>query len=275
MPQVRGSHAGCRRAAQRAAPEERPRRRPGDLRRAVLRPRLRVRRDPALPPAAGAPLPARGDPDDAAADGRLVGLDLHVLGHQLARPRAAAGAADAVRADAGRPRALDLLAAGLRSARPRVRRRLRLHAGRAQPVHALGARPPPPRQPAQLPAHHALAGIRGRALDHGRPRRPHDPPWPLGRGPVRGISVALGRLLDPAPRPLEHRRLGHRGRPHRRALRPLHHHRARRIWSWSRGPPSAPCPGRSRPLQPFLRPSSAASPCGGSTSTSAPAAARG
>ena len=113
----------------------------GHVRRAVLRPRLRVRRHAALP------LPARAShahgrrADGAAADGGVVGVDLHLLGDQLARPGEDRRPADAVRADAGGPGPLDLHPAGLRVEGPRVRRRLRVHAGRALPVHAVGAAP--------------------------------------------------------------------------------------------------------------------------------------
>ena len=41
--------------------------------------------------------------------------------------------------------------------------------------------------------------------------------------------VAPVRLLGAGARPLDHRRLERRGRPHGRALRPVRHHRARRI----------------------------------------------
>ena len=39
----------------------------------------------------------------------------------------------------------------------------------------------------------------------------------------------VARLLDAGPRALDHGRMGHRRQPHGRALRPVRHHRARRI----------------------------------------------
>src|SRR4029078_4067468 len=59
----------------------------GELLRALLRPRLRLRDHSAVSWAAPAPRPAgiRADPDPPAR--RLVGVGLHDLGHELARPR--------------------------------------------------------------------------------------------------------------------------------------------------------------------------------------------
>src|SRR6185503_9269732 len=58
----------------------------GDLAGAVLRPRVRVRGDPAQPPAARAPDGARRPADAVPAARRLVGVDLHDVDDQLVRP---------------------------------------------------------------------------------------------------------------------------------------------------------------------------------------------
>ena len=71
------------------------------LRRAVLRPGVRVRGHAVVAHAARAPDARRRAADAVPAAGRVVGVDVHLLVHQLDRPRQAGGAHDDVRADAG------------------------------------------------------------------------------------------------------------------------------------------------------------------------------
>ncbi len=56
-----------------------------------------------------------------------------------------------------------------------------------------------------------------------------EPPAAVGRGACDRIRLACGRLLDAGARPLVGEGLVGRRRPHGRALRAVHHHRARRI----------------------------------------------
>src|SRR4051794_13378814 len=69
------------------APPRRRRGGAGERPRALLRPRLRLRDHADLAPAAARPELARGLALGARADGRLVGLELHDVGHERARPR--------------------------------------------------------------------------------------------------------------------------------------------------------------------------------------------
>ena len=110
--------------------------------RAVLRSGVRFRRHPALAWPARTFDAARRTADRPADDGGVVGVDLHLVDHQLARSREARRAADAVRADAGRPRPVLVDPARLRRARPAFRNGLCLHAGRPQPVHGVGREAP-------------------------------------------------------------------------------------------------------------------------------------
>lgn len=196
---------------------------------AVLRPRLRLRRHPAFAQPARPSDAARRARDRDAVPRRLVDVDLHRLGHELARSRDHPGAVAAVRADGGRPLRHDGDPRGLRPARAGLCHRLRGDPGRAQPLHAGRAVAAAAREFPQLPAHHHLArGCRG-VLDRGRARRGDRPAAPLGPRPRARICLAGDRLRRPRPRPLQHPGLGRRGPPHRRAMRPVHHHRAGRI----------------------------------------------
>ena len=65
-----------------------------------------------------------------AAAGRLVGVGLHLLDHQLAQSRNDAGSGAAVLADAGRARAVHIDSEGFRIPGIMVRDRLRRDAGR-------------------------------------------------------------------------------------------------------------------------------------------------
>ena len=71
------------------------------------------------------------------------------------------------------------------------------------------------------------------------------------------------------------RRTGNRGRPHGRALRPVHHHRARRIDPHHRRDLRRTAVERCERRRVRSSPSWAASRCGGSISISAPSAAAG
>ena len=130
--------------ADEAPPQPAPRSRQGRVRhqhRTLLRSRLRLRRHAALAHASRQPDRTRRAPRADPLPGGLVGVDLYLVGHQLARTRALAGAHGAHRPDAASPRALDLAAGGVRPQGARLRRRLRRDAGRALAVHALGSWP--------------------------------------------------------------------------------------------------------------------------------------
>ena len=142
-----------------------------------------------------------------------------------------------------------------------------------EPVHAVGAEEPRRRQLPQFRPHHGLAGrsalfwLAG-ALRHGPARLAL---WALAvaietAAPLLGFWVpGLGRS--------SHRRLERRRRPHGRALRAVRHHRARRIDPGHRRRPSPGLAWTARARGASSSPSSAASPCGWSISTSAPSAA--
>ena len=120
------------------------------LRRALLRPRLRLRRHAALAFPAASFHAARRGRNRPSADRGVVGLDLHELGHQLARSRQDSRAADAVRADDRGAGALDVDPRSVRGAGARLRARLYFHAGRAQRLHHVGAQGRQPGEPPQL-----------------------------------------------------------------------------------------------------------------------------
>ena len=75
---------------------------------------------------------------DAAVPGRVVGVDVHGLGDELARPRAGAGPDLPVPADRERLVPVRVDPGVVRRARPGVRGRLRLDAGRPHAVRAVG-----------------------------------------------------------------------------------------------------------------------------------------
>ena len=79
-----------------------------------------------------------------------------------------------------------------------------------------------------------LVGVGG-VLDRGRLCRRADAAGAVGGGARDRISVAGGAVLDSEIRRVVGRRLGGRRRPHGRALRRFHHHRARRIHRGDRG----------------------------------------
>ena len=136
------------------------------------------------------------------------------------------------------------------------------HAGRPQPVHAVGAEEPRRRQLPEFHPHRPLAEHNSVALDRrslgGRP----GPADAVGRrGRHRNLRAGV-RLLGAGARPLGHHRLGRRGRPHGRALRPVRHHRARRIGAGHRRDLCGPRPGPPNTSARSWWRSPAASPCG-------------
>ena len=201
------------------------------LRRAVLRSGVRVRDHAALARPAEASHAARRAADRPA-DGRgVVGLDRHRLDHQLARPATARGADDAVRADAGRAGDVVVDPAGLRGPR-RCRSRWPMSRCRSGATCSCCGRssattPATIRNFLRITIWHAAAApfwILGCFVD--------DPTSRLGAVGARGrhrIHRADRRVLGAGPRPLDDRGLGRRRRPHGRALRPVRHHRARRV----------------------------------------------
>ena len=190
-------------------------------------------------------------------------------------PEHARGAADAVRADAGRARAVGLDPEGVRGPRAAVRAAyVFMQVGRS--CSCCGCwRITTPATTATSSA--SPSGWR-------RPRRSGLPVrWSRRRPGLRCGRVALA-IEYAAPRggfwlPRLGRstttRLGGRGRPHGRALRAVHHHRARRIDPDHRGDLRRARPGPPSMWARSWWPSSAASPCGWSISTSAPSAAAG
>ena len=100
----------------------------------------------------------------------------------------------------------------------------------AEALHAVGAAATTiPATTATSCASRSGAGRRG-ALGRRRLRRPADARLvALGAGARDRHRLAARRLLGAGPRPLHHGGLDRRGRSLRRALRPVRHHRARRI----------------------------------------------
>ena len=145
----------------------------GDVLRAVLRPRLRLRHHAAVASPAHPPHLVRCRRDRLPARRRVLGLELHDVDGQLVRPRSAGGAAGARVRDAGqlvdgggRPR-------GLRRSLHAVRRQLLRAADRTQRLRRR-RHPCWPVQP-QLPAdpdveHPVRATVDRRGV--GRRRRP-------------------------------------------------------------------------------------------------------
>ena len=115
--------------------------RPRDQRRAVLRPGVRVRGDAALAHAARAPDAGRRIADRLPAARRVVGVDVHLLVHQLDRPGPPDGSHADVPAHARRPADVRCHPARLRSRGSAVRDCVFLHPGGAHAVHRGGFAP--------------------------------------------------------------------------------------------------------------------------------------
>src|SRR5215208_6235403 len=98
---------------------------------AVLRSRLRLRHNPALPPAPGPPDRWWGVGDSLFIVSGVVGVAVHDLVHQLVRPRRASGTPDAGRRDACEPGDVGGDTRGLRRAGADVRPGLRRDTGGA------------------------------------------------------------------------------------------------------------------------------------------------
>ena len=129
------------------------------LRRAVLRPGIRIRGDAAVALAGRASRPRRRAADPVPAARGVVGVDVHLLVHQLGRPRQARGARAAVRAHARGPAVVGVDSECLRPRGAAVRQRLCVHARSSRTVFVLFAmRGHDPAQLPQFPAHHLLAG---------------------------------------------------------------------------------------------------------------------
>src|SRR5690606_36802662 len=115
-------------------------------RRTVLRSRLRFRGDATLAHAARTFHPAWYVAGGTVVRRRLVGMDQHVLGDQLARSAVQRSAVAAVRADARRSVPVDVDPESIHHAWTGLRTRLRRHAAYPRRLHAVGAASPPPRQ---------------------------------------------------------------------------------------------------------------------------------
>ena len=206
---------------------------PRHQRRAVLRSRLRLRRHAAVAHAARPLHAARRGAGHAAVPRGLVGVGLHHLGHQLARSRPDAGPHPAVPLDARRPRAVDLDPDRVRGTRPVVCGRLCGDAGRPHAVLAARDAAASHAGAPQRDPHPGLAMRLGGVLDARRLCRGRDAAVALDRRARDRICLAGGAVLDAGTRLLLGRSLGGRRRPYGRALRRLHHHRARRSRSSS------------------------------------------
>ena len=205
-----------------------PTRSGGDVPRAVLRPRLRLRGHPALAPPARAPHVRRRGRNRLPAPGRVVGVDLHDLDDELVRPRVGRGARGAGRGDAREPADGDRDPGRVRRPRGAVRGVLRRAPGDPQRLHrrrdgqgAADAR--------RVRADPRLERHGRRGLDHGRDRARRLAGADLDRRARPRLRSAVRRLLDAAPRADVDDRPGDRGRALRRALPAVHHHRARRV----------------------------------------------
>ena len=208
----------------------------------------------------------------SAVPGGVVAVDLHLLGHQLARPRPPAGSRDAVRSDAGRAGAVLIDPAGLRGSGC-VRRGAfaAMQVGRTLFVACVMRRCERGvylSLPADRVVAYALRACSGCwAASTEGPRIG----WPVGGRPRRGIHVAAAlyfwvpRLAVPPPHDWDID-----GRPPGRALRIVRDHRARRSRFSSPARPS-PIAWNTWPATRVPQsPSSAAWRCGGSISTPAP-----
>ncbi len=139
---------------------------------------------------------ARRGPGHAAVPRGLVGVGLHLLDHQLAQSRTDAGPDPAVRADARRPRAVDLDPDGVRRPRPLVCDRLCGDAGRPDPVLAVLDAAGADAGAAQCHPHSGLAVGVGDVLDAGGFARGTVAAMAVGRGADDRIYLAGGAVLD-------------------------------------------------------------------------------
>lgn len=212
-------------------PEQRGRQ--GRADRAVLRPRLRLRDHPALPPAAQASRPAGRGPDADPGAGRVVGVDVHRVEHQLPAARPPGDAVHARRRDGRRAGDGGGAAGRLRRARPVVRRRLRDDPGGADhrghgPVQGH-------RSAGRLHQGPGLAPAVGRALDRRSSGRRHRSGAAVAGRPGGRVRRAGDRLSHPVHAQVGHDRLDDRRLAHGRALPAVRHHRARRVRAGHRG----------------------------------------
>ena len=146
--------------------------RPRHLRRTVLRPGVRVRGHAAVAHAGRAPDAARRAADIVPAAGGVVGVDVHLLVHQLGGPGSAVGAHADIRADAGGPAVVGVAAACLRRRGAAVRVRPMCSARSCAAPSCCGrTHGHDHAQLQQFPPHHQLAGGVGRVLDRGRIQR--------------------------------------------------------------------------------------------------------
>ena len=198
----------------------------GDVLRAVLRPRLRLRGHPGVPPPARRhQLGGRGR-DDVHARGAVLGLELHDVDDQLVRPGHGAGSARAGLRDGGEPADGGRDPGGIRGVRAAVRVRLLGSADRAQRVRRRGhaARAVQPELPPDPGLERALGATVG--------RRRHRRRRSVALGSVAGGSRdrprrAARHLLAPGRGHHADEPVADRGRPFRRALPAVRDHRAR------------------------------------------------
>ena len=253
-------------------PEERPRARPGDLRRAVLRPRLRLRHHPALALLLAHFTPLGALRDRCCCCWRSGGSGSTPPGSPTGSTPADPGAAPAFRADARRPHPVGLDPAGLRRPRPGVRGAYAACRSGA-PSSCCGRCAAQPALLPQFPAHRVWLVFSGAVLDRRRACRTRRPPRLLERS--RWRSNMSGRPSASGRRGL--------GRSATSDWDIEGGHMAERCGLFIiialgesilvTGATFAHSPGRRRRSRPSSSPSSAAWRCGGSTSTPAPSAA--
>ena len=196
--------------------------------RALLRPRLRVRDHAGLAPRARrSELDGRGSRHACAAR-RLVGVELHDVGHERARPGLDRRASAAARADVREPAARRRDPGGVRRPRAAVRRRVRRDPGgpaHLPDVRHRGTRDDRARAVGPDPR---VALRRRRALAGGRLRRRRGAHGAVARGPGDRLRRAARPLLGARPREARGGHVGGRDGALRRALPALPDHRARR-----------------------------------------------
>ena len=211
---------------------EAARQRPRRHGRAVLRPGLRVRGDAAVAHVAGAPHARHARAGHAAVPGRVVGVDVHGLDDQLARPRTRAGADLPVPAHHGGPvyvrrRSRTAFAEhGLAFAGAYVSMQVGRTLFVLWAVHATAPRSAPAISSASSCGCWCRACSGSSAAS---PSRQRDSAGGLLALVDRARSARWAAFWVPGLGGRRTRRLERRRRPHGRTLRAVHHHRAGRV----------------------------------------------
>ena len=229
LPYPRAGGGRCEPDHPGAADHPQPRggRAAGDVLRAVLRPRLRLRGHPAVAPSGRGPQLVGRCRDGLHARSAVLGVELHDVDDELVRPGHGAGPARAGVRDAREPADGGRDPGGIRRVCAAVRVRLLGPADRAQRVRRRGhaARSVQP----ELSPDTCLERAVGPAVGGGRRRRLRR----MAVGAVAGCSRArprraAGHLLAAGRGHHADEPVADRGRPFRRALPAVRDHRARR-----------------------------------------------